>query len=213
VYNAAEDSPAKASAMVQLKKDWRPTESAFHRLLAWLDEGTDSNGERYLEVRRRLELYFERKNCLCPDELADETLTRVARKLDEQGGIEQVTPLQYCYIVAKFVFLESLRAAGRGQTSLDDPLKAKTLSSHSAGLFENQERRLDDLERCLTELPRNDQELIREYYHGQQREKIERRVALAARLGLSPNALTIRACRIRAKLEACMKKRMGEGPG
>jgi hypothetical protein len=28
--------------------------TAFTRLLRWLDEGSDSQGERYLEIRRRL---------------------------------------------------------------------------------------------------------------------------------------------------------------
>ena len=28
--------------------------------------GMNSDGQRYLEVRRRLELYFDRKNCVAP---------------------------------------------------------------------------------------------------------------------------------------------------
>jgi len=43
-----------------LKKSWGPGPAAFGRLLAWLDEGTDSAGERYLEMRRRLVGYFDR---------------------------------------------------------------------------------------------------------------------------------------------------------
>ena len=68
-----------------MKKDWAQTASAFHRFLTWLDEGVDSHGEKYLEMRRRLVSYFSRKRCLSPDELADETLTRVARRLKEEG--------------------------------------------------------------------------------------------------------------------------------
>ena len=92
---------------------WEPTEQIFRDLLHWLDEGTNSDGQRYLEVRRRLELYFDRKNCVAPAELADETLNRVAKKLEENGEITDVVPLQYCYIVAKYVFLETLRAEKR----------------------------------------------------------------------------------------------------
>jgi hypothetical protein len=43
------------------KQDWVPTEPAFRRFLEWLDEGQDSNGERYLEMRRRLVRYFDHK--------------------------------------------------------------------------------------------------------------------------------------------------------
>ena len=68
------------------KKGWALTEGAFSRLLSWLDEGSDSGGEKYLETRRRLVSYFDHKNCLAPDELADETLNRVARRLEEEGS-------------------------------------------------------------------------------------------------------------------------------
>jgi hypothetical protein len=54
-------------------------------------------------MRRRLVQYFDRKNCLRPDELADETLNRVARRLEEKGGITDTPPARYCYILARFV--------------------------------------------------------------------------------------------------------------
>src|SRR5262245_64833579 len=91
------------------KSNWILTQSTFRQLLDWLDAGADSGGHNYLEMRERLVFYFDRKNCLTPDELADETLNRVARRLDEEGGISIDTPAHYCYIVARFVFLEYLR--------------------------------------------------------------------------------------------------------
>ena len=94
--------------------------AAFHHFLSWLDEGVESNGQRYVEVRRRLVAYFARKRCPRPDDLADETLTRVAAKLEEHGSITDGPPARYCYIVARFVFLEYLRSADRRHTSLED---------------------------------------------------------------------------------------------
>jgi hypothetical protein len=41
------------------KRGWVPTQGAFRRLLGWLDEESDSGGRSYLEMRRRLVLYFE----------------------------------------------------------------------------------------------------------------------------------------------------------
>ena len=63
------------------------TEAAFTRLLTWLDDGTDSEGERYLEVRRRLVAYFDRQNRPAPDALADHTLNRICRTLEKSGAI------------------------------------------------------------------------------------------------------------------------------
>jgi DNA-directed RNA polymerase specialized sigma24 family protein len=193
-------------------QNWEPTEQIFRDLLHWLDEGTNSDGQRYLEVRRRLELYFDRKNCVAPAELADETLNRVAKKLEENGEITDVGPLQYCYIVAKYVFLETLRAEKRAP--FYRPLSGSNpgnLNGQSATLLEadstseSKEKIASCLDDCLKNLSGTDRELIVEYYRGQQRGKIERRAALATQLGLTANALSIRACRVRQKLETCIQ--------
>jgi hypothetical protein len=95
-----------------LREESGITQFAFRRLLAWLDDGVDSNGERYLEMRRRLVLYFDRRNRPAADELADETLNRIGRTL-ESGIIATRPPARYCYVVAKFVLLEDVRRARR----------------------------------------------------------------------------------------------------
>jgi DNA-directed RNA polymerase specialized sigma24 family protein len=183
------------------KTDWILNQSAFRRLLDWLDEGINSDGSRYLEIRRRLVLYFDRKNCLTPDELADETLNRVARRLEEEGTITTDAPAHYCYIVARFVLLEDLRR---------DP--QKPLDEHAVGFSnpteekQDAELRMQCLERCMEALDLNERSLIVNYYQGELRSKIENRKKVAQKLGLSVNALSIRACRIRAKLENCLSK-------
>ena len=200
------------------KKDWTLTPSAFRRLLEWLDEGAaDSGGERYLEMRRRLVAYFDRKNCLTPDELADETLNRVARRLEEQAGeIETETPAKYCYIVARFVFMEYLRAARKDAVPLDDVLRTEREKDFAAAAGQNYEKQikekmLDCLEQCTAKLEATSRDIIIRYYFGEERVKIENRRALAESLGITTNALTIRACRIRDKLESCVGKCAGEG--
>ncbi|MEJ7708610.1 MAG: hypothetical protein WKF84_01840 [Pyrinomonadaceae bacterium] len=203
-----------ASIKVELKKDWPLTENAFGRLLGWLDDGVDSSGERYLETRRRLVAYFDRKNCLSPDDLADETLNRVARRLEEEGSITNTAPGRYCYIVAKFVFLEYLRGAERDQVSLDNMFGSYHPARNLAAAFEaetqdDKEKMLDCLERCLQNLEPDNRELIFRYYEGEQSGKIKNRRGLAAQLKLTVNALSIRACRIRSRLEACVSKCCG----
>jgi len=97
---------------------WSLSESSFNSFLNWLDDGEASNGQRYLEMRDRLVWYFDRKNCLNADDLADETLNRVARRLEEEGAIKTDTPAKYCYTVARFVFLKHLRSCDTKNTPL-----------------------------------------------------------------------------------------------
>ena len=183
------------------------TEVAFTRLLTWLDDGTDSKGERYLEVRRRLVAYFDRQNRPAPDTLADETLNRISRTLAKSGAIATKPPLRYCYVVARFVLLEDLRR-GRRHVQFDDVRHANVVgwpaSTDTDTAAFVQERRLDCLDRCLRKLKPEQQDLIVDYYSDARRQRIDRRRDLAARLGITMNALGIRAWRIRASLENCV---------
>ena len=179
-------------------------EQTFRRLLAWLDQGVDTNGQSYLTIRQRLLGYFDRKNCLKADELADETLNRVARRLDEEGGnIETETPAKYCYIVARFVFMEYLRANDKETVALDNVSRQANAMSNDDR--DRKERMLECLDHCAAKLESSQRDLIFGYYVGEQRVKIENRRSLAQSLGITVNALTIRASRIRDKLESCVK--------
>ncbi|HKV95330.1 MAG TPA: hypothetical protein VJW20_22485 [Candidatus Angelobacter sp.] len=193
-----------------MTKNRIPTQDAFRQFLDWLDQSQGSGGEKYLELRRRLVLYFDRRNCLTPDELADETLSRVAQKFQEKGEITNLSPAHYCYVTAKYVFLEYIRRPDHNQTSLDEFPASRTADGTLAVAAADseravKERTLDCLERCLKKLAHGEGELILEYYQGEQREKIQHRKLIAEKLGLSANALTIRACRIRNKLETCVR--------
>ncbi len=200
----------------QFRPGLSPTQNAFHDLLRWLDDGVDSRGEKYLEMHRRLVSYFVRKKCLSPADLADETLARVVRRLEEIGVIADMPAARYCYITARFIFLEYLRRIEHRQISLDELTRAGhspsclTAPSQSPGALEVPAT-LACLNRCLLKLSAGQRDLIREYYRGETQTKIARRRDLAARLGLTMNALSIRACRIREKLEACVKTALGSG--
>ena len=201
---------------VQKKKDWTLTPRALDRLLDWLDEGINSEGLSYLEMRRRLVSYFDRKNCATPDELADETLNRVARRLEEEAGaIESDAPARYCYIVARFVFMEHLRDAQKDGTLLEDVRRQPRLGGSGATEdneeSEVKEKLLDCLERCTDKIEPPNREIITQYYVGKERVKIENRRAVAETLGITMNALSIRACRIRDRLEDCVKQCAGAG--
>jgi len=186
---------------------WTLSQEAFDRFLSWLDDGTGTEGHAYLEMRERLVAYFDRKNCLEPDELADETLNRVARRLEEEGSIRSDTPAKFCYTIARYVFLESLRSNRTKEVSIEDD--ARPLVDNERQRTDEQDKKekmLDCLDKCCSALEPEHRDLIVRYYHGKERAKIENRRLMAEHLGISMNALSIRACRIREKLEICVRK-------
>ena len=195
------------SSRETLREEEGLTQLAFSRLLEWLDDGVDSQGETYLEMRRRLVMYFDRRNRLSADELADETLNRIGRTL-EKTTITIRPPARYCYVVAKFVLLEDFRRE-RQHVALDESRsEASAIGARLARVDDGMaltERRLECLDRCLDELKPEQRELVVDYYRDTRRQKIERRREIAKRLGISMNALGIRACRIRSQLETCVE--------
>ena len=190
------------------------TQFAFARLLEWLDNGVDSHGEQYLEMRRRLVTYFDRRNRSDADELADETFNRVARTLEHTGFIATTPPARYCYVVARFVFLENHRRDRRfvpfnePRDSGSEPRRVGPVERDDSPAIQTQ--RLDCLDRCLEELRPEQRDLAIEYYRDVRRQRIERRRDLARRLGITLNALAIRACRLRDGLMACVEGCRGE---
>src|SRR6187399_2578593 len=135
--------------------------TVFTRLLQWLDDGSDSRGERYLEMRRRLVAYFDRRNRPAADVLADETLDRVSRTLEESGCIKVTPPARYCYVVARFVLLEDIRRGNRN-VPYDEtrPAPQHGGSPAAAAAEEAGEAALACLTRCLETLRTSDRELI-----------------------------------------------------
>lgn len=195
------------STQEALREEPRLTQLAFARLLAWLDDGVESNGQRYLEMRRRLVAYFDRRNRTDADELADETLSRIARTLEQDGVIETTPPARYCYVVAKFVLLEDFRRERR-YARVNASWHATVVGAGRADADETEakrEQRLDCLDRCLDDLPPPQRSLIVDYYATEGRPRIERRRDLASRLGITMNALAIRAHRIREALLSCVE--------
>ena len=87
-----------------------------------------------------------------------------------------------------------------GHRSLEPAVKPQPDSAAAT-----REKMLDCLDRSLKRLTAEESLLILEYYQGEQQEKIQRRAQIAMLLGVTANALSIRACRIRNKLEALVR--------
>ena len=144
------------------------------------------------------------------EELADETLNRIGRTLESGGVIMTRPPARYCYVVARFVLLEDIRR-DRKHVHFDESRTADLPHVNGFGAAEldagaaEREVQLECLDRCLQELRPDQRELIIEYYREGGRQKIERRRELAVRLGITTNALSIRAYRIRDTLMGCVQ--------
>ncbi len=177
------------------------TETSFARLLERLDADRDRAGERYEDLRRTLMRFFEWRGAPFPEEAVDETLNRLARKLTEGVAIQNVGG--YCYEIARLVFMETLKGSDGRQA----PIETVNLEAPSLLLTDEateKEARLTCLDTCLDGLPEESRELILEYYQDKKRGRIDRRQALAERLGLRREALANRAQRLRDKLERCV---------
>jgi RNA polymerase sigma factor (sigma-70 family) len=199
------------------KTRWELTRGAFDTLLRQLDPDAQRAGEKYQTVHRSLSKFFECRGCASAAELADETLNRVARRLEEGETIYAAEFAGYAYGVARNV----LREHARGPEPRTRPLDALRPPSHprlspfeeeeELRRRESSERRLGCLETCAGALPEESRRLILSYYEGDAGERIDGRRQLAARLGIPLNNLRIRAHRIRERLEKCVSACVGRG--
>jgi len=187
-----------------LKKEWVLTKEAFDRLLAMFDKDRERAGQKYESARLRLVKYFQWSGAIEPDVLADETLNRVARKIEEGANVYNLNA--YIQGVAKLVKAEALRNPNRRNLDIEEAYDlAATIDEDP----EKTERRVC-LDRCLGNLPHKNREIIITYYENEKGIRIQCRKQLAARLGITPNALRIDAHRIRMSLETCVKECLGD---
>jgi DNA-directed RNA polymerase specialized sigma24 family protein len=190
-----------------LKKDWVPNKESFDSLLACLDEDRERAAELYVTIRARLVKYFEWRGCLTQDELADETINRVTRKISEGESIQNLQ--SYFYGVARMLFMETLKEQEKQRQALDHLLLSVPFVEDRT----ETEARIVCFDTCLGSLPEENRHLILEYFEGEGRARIERRKALGEGLKVSLNALRIIVHRIRNELEQCVEKCMGHPVG
>lgn len=219
-YTNAGESPALRDAVVEAitgKEDglkgkhkqrtaWTLTSEIFEKLLDRLDGNRERAGEIYEKIRNRMMTYFACRQCGSPEELADETIDRVARRIGEGKEIWTTNPASYFYGVARNVLREYWESTERENLSLEClPLLAEPCEQ-PANVIEGEagraiEMMLEALEHCMRDLSPQNRELILEYYQGEGRSRIQNRQRIAERLRLQPNALRIRVHRIRETLE------------
>ena len=93
--------------MLKSRQKWTLTQEAFDKLLIALGGDRESGSDRYLEIRTNLTRFFEWRGCPFPEDHADETINRMAKKVDE--GEEILNPSGYAMGVARLVVLEIVK--------------------------------------------------------------------------------------------------------
>jgi|SRR5689334_19786682 RNA polymerase sigma factor (sigma-70 family) len=194
------------SSILTTRGRWELTGEAFAKFLACLGAEPERAGERYEAVRLALVKFFDWQGALTPEDLADEVINRVARKIDEGDELRDVPT--YCHGVARLVLLEHRKAVinRRAEVEEIDSFAAPPETAETIGADE----RRDHLERCLGEMPVESRQLVLRYYQDERRQKIDVRAALARQLGIPLNALRSRVQRIRDRLEQCIKRRLAK---
>ena len=187
------------------------TREAFDKLLESLDPDRQIAAEKYERVRQRLANFFEYRGCASPDDYADITINCAAKKIDEGAQIYARDPLSFFIGIARNILLEYWEQAPKRAASLDDlsdlehPRVDGIDTIQCEEDLNRSEAELECLEDCLQQSGLQDRDLIVSYYIGEKGQKIRNRKRLAAQLDIAPAALRLRAFRLRAKLEGCVK--------
>lgn len=172
--------------------------SAFHRLMARLADDPVRAEEEFHRLRRALTKFFDWRGASQPDDDADETLARLAAKLEE--GVEVLDIGGFAHGIARMVLMEDARAAARRV-----PLETQVMAAAPPASLED-DALARRLEQCLEGLAVADRELVLSYYDGDRgAAKIDRRRRLAQDHALSSNALRSRVQRLRDRLEECVR--------
>jgi DNA-directed RNA polymerase specialized sigma24 family protein len=184
------------------------TREGLEALLALLDPDRERAAVKYQEIRHRLVKMFECRGVLPPEEPADETMDRVARRLAEGEQVRVSEPSAYFYGVARNVLREHWARQRDRPVGLLPGHDRPSLDPGGAEQAGEGEARFRCLEDCLAALPPEMGRVITVYYVQAGAGKIARRKELAAQLGISTDALWARAHRIRARLEQCVRECM-----
>ena len=130
------------------------------------------------------------------EDLADEAMNRVMKKLPEIQDTYVGEPARYFHGVARFIIREMIR---RKEIAVEVvPVVPVETEVHSD--------EYDCLLKCLRFLPADKRELILDYYIYDGRDKISQHRRMAHELQITEGALRGRAHHVRGNLEKCIQQ-------
>lgn len=168
----------------------------FELFLPWLDSDRELAEEAYLRLHRKLTMFFSGRKCgAAAEELADETLDRVIKKLKTDPTLAEANRSAYVFGVAWKILQEYQRKP----IHIDLP---KELADTKVDPPDAE--RIVFLARCVAQLNDEDRKVISDYYEHEKQERIEGRQRTATDLQKTPGALRVKVFRIRRKLRGYM---------
>lgn len=178
----------------------------FEGLLNWFSSDQKEAGEKYEQIHNGLRRYFRYRGCSDPDDLADETINRVAKKLSDLDLTQTQKKISIFYGFALNIYREYLNSNSNREILLNpDLVPKKEISGEVNG-------EMGCLERCLSTLSDDERKLILTYYSKDKGAKIILRKKMAEDIEITTNALHVRIYRIKENLknciEECLKKNM-----
>src|SRR5256714_13902319 len=166
----------------------------FDRLLNWLDADRERAGLLYERIRWRLVTILASRGCTLAEELADETIDRVARRVPD---IEQT------YVGDKAIyFLGVMNNVHHEYLRRPPPPRLVPVED---GIQAREEIHLC-LDNCLSQPAPYSRQLIERYYAADKKAKIDLRKVIAREMGIKASTLRLRALRIREKLQSCIEQ-------
>lgn len=160
---------------------------------------------RCAEIMRKLVCFFAARRCANAEDLAMETILRVAAKCREVDISNYSDRLGYFYAVARNVVHESHRDSQRESTRREW-LRQEVLRQQASDpeAWKQQEAVHRCLQRCMSNLAPRARQLIVQYHCEGGAAKIASHQSLADEFGKSRNALRIEVYRIRKTLQQCV---------
>ena len=188
---------------------WRLEAEGFENLLTRLSVDPEDVGSRYERLRERLILFLTCRLANAPEDLADQVIDRLARRLQDGEPIASIEA--YALGIARHILQEQRLIAAREITPDETIIENISAPDHTP--YEESEKRdrlLDAMEMCLARLPRVDAQLLRLYYLHDGGSKIEARRRLAEAEEITQAALRKKVYRICNTLRDCIRRRTSQ---
>jgi DNA-directed RNA polymerase specialized sigma24 family protein len=172
------------------------TQAEFDSLLAWLNPDRDLAGRKYKTIHSGLVRIFASRGFNDAEDLADETINRVIRRLPDIREIFVGEPAHYFCGIARNIIREN---NGRREIVCN-------IVDVRVELKPDEEEEHDCLDHCLQDLPTGKRDLILEYYLYEGHEKIEHHRNMAKELDITIGAFRNRVHQIRMNLKNSMRQ-------
>ena len=166
------------------KDRWQLTDETLACLLDALGQGGAQPLQRYMRLQERLIFFFMRHRVNLPEELADQTLDRLARALLE--GRPVASPEAFALGVARMILREEQARSIREQRVFAEVERNRSSMQPTP---DERETEMEAQQAEFEALPMEEQGMLAAYHDGQGAQRIDGRREMARGMGISMGAL------------------------